>query len=280
MKFFTLLFLFVFLLSCKAKVSSGNGQEYDVDAVENSFAYIQGKKYERRELEKLSKLELMLMEAEILGRKGILYGNFWQQRYVKLRTWFQAQTSAQESSVTGVDRDNLSLIRQIIKTKTDLLPSIPRPEGLRFKAVHTTLKFTEHKKIVSITGSISDADWKILLHREYGQERKDPVLKAALERMQGTTGFYKVYTDASGRVRAIDNYAGCCSVILSDKIKETYIFDENGTLLRLSRYYFGKNESQSFFYYNHEKIVKVLNVAYDVNTGQINEASVKDRVED
>lgn len=271
---FLILFLFV---SCKKKTSTENQQNGNFPGHDTTFIYIAGKKYSFTDLKKLTRLELMLMEAELFARFGILKGNKWQKHYIKFKNWFTAKPNASEENISALSKGNLAKFQSLIRSKNNLVINIKRPENLRLKTVNTILELTGNNKILKLKGKISESDWNILRGREFGQEEQDTSLKMALSRIEGFTGFYKVFVDNKNRIRVIENYSGCCGVILGKKYKELYIFNENGNLIKLSKFSFGKKDATSYYFYNTNKLSKKIGITYSLKTGQIIEVDITKR---
>lgn len=273
MKYILLILITINLIFCKTKTTTD--EQTNIKPDDDGFIYIINKEYKADEIENLSKAELMLIEAEIYGRNGMLKGNKWQQNHIKRKKWFKINKNFNENNFSEVDKKNLNLIRNLYFRMNKLVTDVERPKNLQYKSSNILLELDDNFKIKLLQGTISESDWKILLNREYGEDKRDENIKNALNRVTPNTGFYKVFIDSFNKIRVIENYSGCCGVILSNLLKELYIFNEKGNLLKHERYYVGKKDFFRYYFYFSEKKIKQITIYWDLKKEDINEISIR-----
>jgi hypothetical protein len=273
-KIFILIFVLL-LIGCKK-----NNAEPEVGTTlpgfDETFIYKAGETYTKNRLKEYTKLELMLMKAEVFARCGILKGNKWQIKYILSKKWFKRNKNANKSSLTVLARLNLTAIDKVVSSKRffvrekDVLPSLnERGMYLNLKLVSKT------KRLGLLNMPISKAWRSYLLKKEYGMEKRDSALKDLLLKIKGYNGFYVKYTDASGAIRKIINYAGCCSVILSDTPKDIYIFSSDGNLLKHDKFYYADKEAEHFYFYSDKgRLTKRIILTYNIEKKELSEAEV------
>jgi hypothetical protein len=266
------------VLACSKEKLPLEDKPNQINAIDGSYLYKSGEKLEKQNIKKLTKIELILMKTEIYARHGILKGKKWQKMYIKFKKWYNPE---KHKELSDTAKKNISLLNNLISSKDVLVKNVKIPGNLIQNNKYTLLKLTKQKRIKSLSAGIKDNHWNYLLNKEYGMERNDKKLANLLKMYKGLNGFFVSFKDENGVIRVIKDFTGCCGVILSNEPRRVYIFSKEGRLLKLTKFFHDKKESEKFYFYRNGKLKKEIVIIYNISTGRIIEADIYtgDRIE-
>ncbi len=266
------IFIFAFLIFACVKHKMPMDDNASVSsAYENRYIYKPGKKLNRNDLTGLTKLELMLMKAEIYARAGKLHGKNWQKMYIKFRKWFKP---GEKRNLTTLEKKNLEIINSEIENRKVLVKNVEKPKNVKATGKYTNLEFNKNKTLKRVYSPMKKNHWDYLLNKEYAKQKTHEKLASILKKYKGLSGFYVIFEDNNGVERLIIDYSGCCGIILSNEPRNVYIFSKNRRLLKRAKFFHDKKEEEWFYFYKNGKIQKGIFVIYNIKTQEIIEADI------